>query len=221
MSTQTLSLNQWLGLPADEVTQRAKQLLAALRVALPCIVQSFDSATQTISAIPGVAEKIYTSINGTPTPTDFVDPKGQFVLAKIPVCWYGAGDFLITVPPQAGDECLIVFSDICIDSWWQNGGKLNVMSELRRHSWSDGVAILGLRSQPRLISNFNTSGMEVRNTAGSVKMTVTDAGITFTGPVTFQEPVTMQDDCTISGIDFVTHVHSGVQSGAADTGPPL
>ncbi len=52
------------------------------------------------------------------------------------------------VPVQPGDECLIIFGDTAVDSWWASGG-VQSPSSLRRHSLSDGFALVGFFSRPR------------------------------------------------------------------------
>jgi hypothetical protein len=73
-----------------------------------------------------------------------------------------ANGYSVTLPIVAGDECLIVFCDRCIDNWHEYGG-IQEQLEFRQHDLSDAFAIVGLNSKPNKIANYNTTDLEVRN----------------------------------------------------------
>jgi protein gp138 len=240
-----LSLTELLGLFSNAIKTSINQALAKARVALPCIVQSFDPATQTVSVLPAVAEKVYKTINGVNTPTDFNwgDPT-PLPWGKVPIVFPKAGPFVLTMPPQPGDECLVVFADYCTDSWVQSGGTGNVQLELRRHNLSDGFAIMGVWSQPNLINDFNPSAAELRTLDGTVKISLSETGIVITGNVTFLNNVTVSGVTALQSVEanglaqfingviaagtlqfnsitWSTHTHPGVSTGVGNTGPPV
>src|SRR5206468_1066558 len=101
-----------------------------LYVALPGLVQSFDPVKRTCVVQPAVKASIMTS-----------DGSSRWdkmpLLLDCPVVFPGGGDVVLTFPLKLGDEVLVVFSDRCIDAWWQNGGLQN-QAELRMHDLSDG-----------------------------------------------------------------------------------
>ena len=82
-----------------------------------------------------------------------------------------AGGYGVYAAVNKGDECLVMFGDMCIDGWWQSGGIQNQV-EKRRHDLSDSFAILGCWSQPRVIPNFPASGIQMRNDAGTAKIEI-------------------------------------------------
>lgn len=129
-----------------------------IRVAVPGIVQSFDPIEQTVTVQPAVRER-------------FRDEKGNVsfinipLLLDVPVVFPRAGGFVLTMPVHPGDECLVVFADMCIDAWWANGGIQNQI-EKRRHDLSDAFAIMGTWSQPRVVSNYSTDGAQLRTEDG-------------------------------------------------------
>lgn len=88
------------------------------------------------------------------------------MLVDVPIVIPRAGGYALTLPIQAGDECLVVFGDMCMDGWWQSGGVQNQV-ECRRHDLSDGFAIIGVWSQPRVIPGYSTGSAQLRNDAGS------------------------------------------------------
>lgn len=95
---------------------------------------------QTVRVQPAIRE-VVTGSDYTPVSIPLPE------LLDVPIVLPRAGDYVITLPVRAGDECLVIFADQCIDAWWQNGGVQNQM-ERRRHDLSDGFAILGTWSQP-------------------------------------------------------------------------
>ena len=79
----------------------------------------------------------------------------------IPFFILSGGDYSITMPIQKDDECLIVFADSCIDSWWQSGGIQNPI-EIRNHDLSDCFALVGFRSQNKKLDDFDSESFQIR-----------------------------------------------------------
>lgn len=142
-------------------------LLAALTgwqkefwTALPAIIESFDSATQTCEAQVAIQVPIENS-----------DGSRQWVkipkLLDVPVHFPSGGGMVLTFPVVKGDECLVVFSSRCIDAWWQSGGYENQQPLLRMHNLSDGFAFVGFRSKPQAISGLSTTSAQLRNSDGT------------------------------------------------------
>ncbi|UUZ80628.1 hypothetical protein LJK88_38210 [Paenibacillus sp. P26] len=123
-------------------------IFAGLRVAMPGIIESFSAETQTVTVRPAIREQIVDPDTLQPSWVDIP------VLLDVPVVLPRAGGFAITAPIKPGDECLVVFADRCIDAWYSLGDVQNQM-ELRKHDLSDGFAIVGVSSQPRVLSNYS------------------------------------------------------------------
>lgn len=143
-------------LHSEEEQQRAAAFnnSAQLRVAIPAIVESFDAEKQTVSVQPAITENIQAgeeAAKATKLP----------VLTDIPICFPRANGYCITLPVTKGDECLLVFADMCIDGWWQSGGVQDQM-ETRRHDLSDAFAIIGTTSQPRVVGGYSDSKLQIR-----------------------------------------------------------
>jgi len=123
--------------------------------AMPAIIESFDSAKMTVTAYPSIQGKIQ-------------QQDGSFVwedmplLVDVPVIFPSGGGFTLTFPIAQGDEALIVFASRCIDTWWQSGG-VGRQAELRMHDLSDGFALVGPRSQPRVLSGISTTSAQFRS----------------------------------------------------------
>lgn len=136
-----------------------RELENRLRVACPGIIQAFNAKEQTVTVRLAIREKRVKS-DGT---EEWLDVP---LLADVPVVFPRAGGYVLTFPVKAGDECLVVFGDACMDAWWQSGGVQNQI-DCRRHDLSDGYAILGPWSQPRTITGYSTHSAQLRNESGS------------------------------------------------------
>lgn len=167
-----------------------------IRVALPSIVKAWDAEQQTVDVQLALREVIL----GDGTEREVEIP----MLVDVPVVMPRAGGYSLVFAPEAGDECLVVFSDLCIDSWWQSGG-VQSQADTRRHDLSDGFAILGCWSQTNKPS-IPSSGVRLQNDAGT-------AGISINGSV-----VNIFGSVQINGRSYSGHTHKGVEPGSGRTG---
>lgn len=78
--------------------------------------------------------------DGTPNVRDYA-----LIRAKICYC-----NPFITFPISVGDDCVLLFSDREIESWFINGDTQPVNYQ-RMHDLTDAFAIFGIRSIPRMI----------------------------------------------------------------------
>ncbi|WP_210500875.1 Gp138 family membrane-puncturing spike protein [Pantoea ananatis] len=215
-----VSLNSQVGSSEHMSSQLYNTIFSMLRVSLPGIVQSFDPATCTCTVQPAIAGQ-------------GEDEKGQSqsaplpLLIDVPVIFPRGGGCTITFPVKAGDECLVVFSDRCIDFWWQNGGVQEPVDP-RQHDLSDAFAFVGPQSQAQKISGISTTSVQVRTDDGSSFIELMQGGnvnittplLTVNGNVQVNGSVTSTGDQVAKGISQTGHVHSGVQSGSSQTGGP-
>lgn len=178
-----------LGAQTTMLEALAESIMSGLYVAMPCVVQSFDPAKQTVEVQPTIQAKV--------TQRD-----GSFIWIDLPlitdvlVFFQKGGGFTLTFPISLGDECLVIFADRCIDSWWSTGQESNVQSDIRMHSLSDGFALVGFSSAPKVISNISTSSVQLRNDDATTVIDVSNGNITLTAPtmVTINAP-----DTTVTG----------------------
>ena len=70
------------------------------------------------------------------------------LLVNVPVVFPGSSDFELKFALEQNDECLVLFSDLSIDNFWEKGSLQNPV-EVRRHDLSDGMAIPCRMSIPR------------------------------------------------------------------------
>lgn len=143
----------------DELLRmQADKIKNDIRVAIPGIVQSFDPKEQTVTVQPAIRERVQ---DGDGRQSHMNLP----LLLDVPVVFPRAGGFALTMPIKPGDECLVVFADMCIDAWWSNGGIQNQI-EKRRHDLSDAIAIMGVWSQPRIVPGYSLNSAQLRTEDG-------------------------------------------------------
>lgn len=146
----------------------------SMRVAIPGIIESFDPTEQTVRVQPAIRERVQ---DGTMQVRWVNLP----LLLDVPIVLPRAGGFALTMPIRPGDECLVVFADMCIDAWWANGDIQNQI-EQRRHDLSDAFAILGTWSQPRRVPNYAMDAAELRIDDGSAKISIRSGAIDIDAP---------------------------------------
>jgi hypothetical protein len=188
----------------------------SLRVACPGIIQSFNASSQTVKVKLALREKVIYD-DAPPTWVDIP------VLVDVPILIPRAGGFALTLPVSAGDECLVVFGDMCIDAWWQSGGVQNQMDR-RRHDLSDGFAVLGIWSQPRVLSDYSVDSAQLRSDDGNVmvevksnEINVNAATVNVTSTKANINAATT-DDVTINFHKFLDHRHYALPSSPYPTG---
>lgn len=201
----------------DKDRRERSDFSRTLRVAIPGVVIEVNYAAQTVSVQPTIREKI--EINGT---YQWVELP---LLINVPFFVYSGGGYCITLPVSLGDECLVIFADSCIDAWWQSGGVQNQV-ERRRHDLSDGMAIIGFRSQVRTVPRYSDNSVQVRTEDGGTFIDLKPGQVTINANVQINGNVTTSANCTIAdtlrvaGINMNTHVHDGVKTGGGSTGGP-
>lgn len=148
---------------------------ADMQTAMPGIIESYDPTTMTVTVQPALKAQITSQVDGSKTWVQLP------LLLDCPVFFPSGGGFTLTFPIAQGDECLVVFSSRCIDSWWQSGGIQN-QATLRMHDLSDGFALVGVRSQVRLIPNLSTTSTVLRSDTGTSFVEVQGSNINITTP---------------------------------------
>lgn len=154
------------------------KLKQQIRCAVPGIIQSFDNIKCTAEVQPAITEIFY-NYNGEKKNIKLP------LLQDVPVIFPASGSAMLSFPVNKGDECLLIFADMCIDGWWQNGDIQN-QAEQRRHDLSDAFAILSPFSQPKagkITNGINKTQTELRNMSDTQKVVVTDKKVDLIGNV--------------------------------------
>lgn len=130
------------------------EMMKDVATSIPGHFISFDPVTQLAQIQIGVQRIDVNGETFEPTP-----------LIECPVAFLGGSQYFIEHQIDPGDECLIVFSQRCIDGWVNSGGIAN-NPIMRYHDFSDAAILPGLRSQPNAIQSFENNGVRLRNQAG-------------------------------------------------------
>jgi phage gp45-like len=175
MPIAPLPINLRLDDSVENIDRKMEKMSNKIRVACPGVVTAFDSAKQTVSVQLAIRER--KSFHGKPF-QDMDIPE----LRDVPIYMPRAGNFVLTMPVTVGDECLVIFADMCIDSWYQSGGTKNTQMDNRRHDLSDGFAIIGPWSQPKVISSYSTDSAFLRNLNDDSYIEIRDSDINIKTP---------------------------------------
>lgn len=205
--------NRTLG-ELDNQQKTEDQIARSLWTAIPGIVESVDYQEQTVTVQPTIREKV--NLEGEYQWVEL--PK----LIHVPFFIYSGGGYTITMPIKPGDECLVVFADMCIDAWWQSGGIQNQIDR-RRHDLSDGFAICGFKSQPNTVPGYSGSSVQIKS-GGHTIFDITASKVIINADVTINGSQTVSNDhkvggtLTAGGVNMNRHTHPG-DSGGSTGGP--
>lgn len=204
---------------ADSYTGIQAQIDSAmlnLHTALPAIVISFDADERTVTAQPTV-QRVFSEGEG------FSGAHNLPPCVDVPVVFPMGGGYELTFPVAAGDECLLIFAERCIDGWF-GSGEPTPPQDYRKHDLSDAFAIVGVRSlankQPVWTGGveLHGKGSHVRLDANSVELGADGASLKLTGDkLTSSVPIHAPNLIT-SQFDTNAHTHGGVKSGGDNSG---
>ena len=201
-----------------------RQMLLSTWCALPGIVTDTSKLAdqQTISVQPAIKGIL-------------AQPEGPAVAVPLPilpdvlVCWPTGGGVTLTFPISVGDECLVVFGDRGVDWWWNSGG-VQLPFEARQHDLSDGFAVFGPRSKPRLLPDVSISAVQLRTDDGLavIELNPDNHGVRIETPgdvaIKAQHVAIDAERTDFAGQVWAnghrideTHRHGGVRAGAEQT----
>jgi len=221
-----LSIQERLGLSTEPISGAMWQWLCKLRCAIPATVISFDPVTQTCLVQPVIQEVVLkpppgkNPLPGTtqniPTP-ETIDP-----IQNVPIVMMRVPGWSMTFPIVQGTECLLIFSDMCIDGWWQSGGVQPNFDSRRRHNLSDAIAIFGPWSQPNVLTNYSTDSIQIRSDDQTVVIDLKTGQITITAPAVLVQntgtPLALVNDTFYQW--FITNIMPFLVS-KGYSGPPV
>ncbi|HDK6941897.1 MAG: Gp138 family membrane-puncturing spike protein [Klebsiella pneumoniae] len=154
-----VALNSQLGSKEQADARLAQAIMSAMRVSMPGIIQSFDPDAVTAVVQPAI-KGLEQEESGAEVSVNLP------LLVDVPVIFPRGGGCTLTFPVKAGDECLVIFADRCIDFWWQSGGIQEPVDE-RMHDLSDAFCIVGPQSQAKKIGGISTTAAQLRTDDGS------------------------------------------------------
>lgn len=160
MADQEIPLSRKLADPTlkDLLDLHKKDILLSMNCHAIAKIQSFDATKQTVTATIMYKKTFFqrqSDATYTPVLVDYP------LLVDVPVLVLGGGGFSVTFPIAEGDEALILFNDRDIDNWFQ-GSTNGAVASSRMHSFSDGIALVGMRSLANSISGYDTTRAVLR-----------------------------------------------------------
>ena len=159
------------------------------------IIQNIYYEDLTVDVLITNKKTLNLNNDGTQNVRDF-----PLIRAKIVFC-----NPFISYPINQGDECVLLFSDREIESWFING-EVNPEGYPRMHALTDAVAILGIRSLPKMINILTTC---LHLFYGNSDIQIAEDSITINAPT-----VNINGTLVINGKPYLQHVHSNGNQGA-------
>ena len=165
------------------------------------IVQAFNSDELTVDVLIANKKTLNLNADGTQNVKDF-----PLIRAKVVYC-----NPFETFPINAGDECILLFSDREIESWFING-EANAEGYPRMHALTDAVAIFGIRSLPKMISIL-TDAVHLFYGASSLIMKEAQTDINATTLNLNATNININGTLTINNVKYLEHIHSNGNMG--------
>lgn len=114
-------------------------------------ITSFDPEKQVCQATINYKKTYFRSNANGQQETYYED---YAILIDAPAIILSGGGANLTFPISPGDECLCIFNDRDIDNWWASG-QVKENETGRMHSFTDGLILVGLKSQAKKISDYD------------------------------------------------------------------
>lgn len=92
------------------------------------------------------------------------------VLVDCPVFTLQGGGAFVQFPIQAGDQCLVLFSDRNLDAWFAEGTE-QVPYDQRTHDFSDAIALVGLNAQTSSMPDYIANQVTFQYAGSLITMT--------------------------------------------------
>lgn len=136
---------------AGVIQQGVKNYMKDVHTCLPGKIVTFDGATQ-LAEVQLLITRAFTNGKIEPLP----------LLLNVPVWFPRAGGFNITFPVKKDDQCLVLFGERALDRWITEGD-IQPPQDMRMHSLSDAICLVGMSSEPQAIPNFDVTNFQIRN----------------------------------------------------------
>lgn len=170
------------------------------------IIKEFYPDSLTVKVLIANKKVIGQNPDGTQKVRDYAP-----IIAK--VCY--ANPFC-TFPITEGMECILLFSDREIESWFINGS-VNTRGYERMHDLTDAVAIVGIRSLPQMITILTDClNLFYGNSSFNLQ---TDAANLNSATITLQgDTININGNLVINGQAYTAHTHSNGNNGSPTGG---
>ena len=151
-----------------------------------------------------------------------LNPDGSQILKEYPpiyakVCYCNP---FCTFPLTQGMECVLLFNDRELETWFINGGS-NIQAYPRMHDLTDAIAIVGIRSLPQMIQIltdclhlfYGQSDLQLKTQQAVLNSPQIDLNGTNTINLT-GGTININGNLVINGQAYTAHVHSNGNQGA-------
>ena len=189
--------NNDLNTPLLQAREMFDSMMRRVNTCIPGRIDSFDPATQTARVTPAIKGRFYADSQAT----DIQLPPVFNVPLVFPFA--ATAGFALTLPIQQGNPCLLVFTQRAIDNWHKLGGVQSAetgATGARHHSLNDAFALACAPPLTQVLGSWCEDGIELRNRARTVRVTVRDDGLEFDGPASFLKPVTFHETVEVMGV---------------------
>lgn len=143
----------------DLLNLLAKDIMLSINCHAVATVQSFNATNQTVTATMNYKKSFYKK---QPNGNYKTELKNYPILIDVPAIVLGGGGFSQRFPIKSGDECLLLFNDRDLDTWFSSGQIAGVPTP-RLHSFSDAIALVGLRSEVNSLPDYDPDKYQVTN----------------------------------------------------------
>lgn len=162
-----------------------------------------------------------------------LNPDGSQILKEYPpiyakVCYCNP---FCTFPLTQGMECVLLFNDRELETWFINGGS-NIQAYPRMHDLTDAIAIVGIRSLPQMIqiltdclhlfygqSDLQLKAQQAVLNSPQIDLNGTNALNAASATITLEgDTVNINGNLVINGQAYTAHTHSNGNEGAPTGG---
>lgn len=162
-----------------------------------------------------------------------LNPDGSQILKEYPpiyakVCYCNP---FCTFPLTQGMECVLLFNDRELETWFVNGGS-NIQAYPRMHDLTDAIAIVGIRSLPQMIqiltdclhlfygqSDLQLKAQQAVLNSPQIDLNGTNAVNVNSATITLQgDTVNINGNLIINGQAYTAHTHSNGNQGSPTGG---
>lgn len=142
-----------------------------------------------------------------------LNPDGSQILQEYPpiyakVCYCNP---FCTFPLTQGMECILLFNDRELETWFINGGS-NIQAYPRMHDLTDAVAIFGIRSLPMMI-NILTDCLHLFYENSSLQLKEAETDLNSTTINLTGDTINIKGNLIINGQAYTAHTHSNGNEG--------
>lgn len=189
-----------------ELLEQVKKNAALdVRVSMPASIVSFDRATKTATV------KIMMKMDSDDGEIEYPP------LVDCPCVFMRGGGFHVVHPYREGDSGLVLFSDRCLDGWFETG-QAGIPLDYRIHSMSDAYFIGGADNLTD-VSSIPDDAMFIGKDNNSAGIQInSDGSLILKGTSIISEPIITAPDIIVNGKNVDGHNHGNVQSGNSNTG---